>query len=178
MAIKDVRKKKLKRRGAALVEAALVLPTLAIFLGMTMYEYRSYREKMLAQQTTRLNAFYFASHGCEGQGASGGFLGSIANGSVGNTGGFGPAGYSYDTSGSGGADKVLNNNPPGDGAMQAKTDRSFNQATSQVTRHATGGGFSRDLTGNSKVFCNERPEDGDPIGVAKWAFNFFRTGLI
>jgi hypothetical protein len=163
-------------RGAALVEAALVLPTLAIFLGLTMYEYRSYREKMFAQQTTRLNAFYYASHSCTGQMPSGGFMSSIADAQPG--GGLGPSGYQMETAGTNGGGKVLNGNPPGGDAMQAKTSRSFNQASSTVTRHASGGGLARDLKGKSQVFCNEQPEDGDPIGVAKWAFTFFKSGLI
>jgi Flp pilus assembly protein TadG len=174
--------KRKKTRGAALVEAALVLPTLAIFLGLTMYEYRSYREKMHVQQTTRMNSLYYASHGCQGESSldSRGMLsqsGADAN-SAGGANGSPYGGLETGTSGNGAADKVINKGPPNGEGMRAATSRSFNWATSTMTSHAEGGSLSRDVHGKSFVFCNERPEDGDPVGVVKWAFTFFRTGLL
>jgi hypothetical protein len=156
------------KRGAALVEAALVLPTLAIFLSLTMYEYRSYREKMHVQAATRTNSLFYASHGCVGQSS---LEGDIAAGD---------APYSLETPGAGNttSDKVIGKGPPDADAMRAATSRSFNWATSTMTGHATGGGLSRDVHGRSFVFCNERPEDGNPIDMVKWAFGFFRSGLI
>jgi hypothetical protein len=165
---KELRSKH-RQRGAALVEAALVLPTLAIFLGLILYEYRSYREKMISQQTTRTNVLYFASHACDEQA-------TVAAGGLSNVAATSAA-YALDTAPVSGADKVLNGNPPGGGGLRSKTQRTFNEAQSTVTRQASGGGLTRKVTSTSRVYCNERPEDGDPGGVAQWAFGFFKSGL-
>ena len=160
-------RRRTRQRGAALVEAAVVLPVLAIFLGLILYEYTSYKEKMKVQQTARENSLYFASHGCQGQ-----------SGGLGGLGGYGPAGYTLDTDGNTSYDNTINKGPPGGDAMQASTDRSFNMAQSTMTAQATAGGRTRQVKGQSRVYCNERPENGDPIGVMKWAFGFFRTGVL
>jgi hypothetical protein len=34
------------------------------------------------------------------------------------------------------------------------------------------------VKGKSSVYCNERPQDGDPIGVVKWGFSFFKSGFL
>jgi len=156
-----------KQRGAAIVEAAVVLPVLAIFLGLIMYEYSSYKEKMKVQQTSRENALYFASHGCRG-----------GNSGLGGLGGYGPAGYQLDVDGNTTYQGAIDKNPPGADAMKGSTDRSFNSATSSMTAQATGGGRTRTVKGTSQAYCNERPENGDPIGVMKWSFGFFRTGVL
>jgi hypothetical protein len=152
-----------RQRGAALVEAAVVLPVLAIFLGLIMYEYNSYKEKMKVQQTSRENSLYFASHGCRG---GSGF------------GGYGPAGYTLDTDGNTSYQGAIDKGPPGGDAMQGATDRSFNMSQTDMSATATGGGHSRVVKGSSRAYCNERPENGDPIGVMKWSFGFFRTGVL
>ncbi len=151
-----------KQRGAALVEAAVVLPVLAIFLGLIMYEYSSFKEKMKVQQTSRENALYFASHGCQGGGG----------------GGYGPADYTLDNDGNKTYQGAIAKGPPGAGGMEGATDRSFNAAQSSMSATAKGGGRSRTVKGSSKAYCNERPENGDPIGVIKWSFGFFKTGVL
>jgi type II secretory pathway pseudopilin PulG len=156
-----------KQRGAALVEAAVVLPVLAIFLGLIMYEYSSYKEKMKVQQTSRENALYFASHGCRG-----------GSGGLGGLGGYGPAGYTLDNDGNTTYQGAIAKGPPGADAMQGATDRSFNAAQSSMSAQAQGGGRTRTVKGTSQAYCNERPENGDPIGVIKWSFGFFRTGVL
>lgn len=155
------RRARRRQRGAALVEAAVVLPVLAIFLGLIMYEYSAYKEKMRVQQTARENALLFASHGCQGQG-----------------GGYGPAGYSVDTDGNTSYEGPMSHGPPGASGMQGATDRSFNMAQTDLSVVAKGGGRERTVRGSARAYCNERPENGDPIGVIKWSFGFFRTGVL
>ena len=53
-------------RGAALVEAAVVIPVMLVFAGLTMFSYRSYEMKVDKQMGTRAGILYYASHSCEG----------------------------------------------------------------------------------------------------------------
>jgi Flp pilus assembly protein TadG len=55
------------QRGAALVEAAVVIPAMLIFLGCIVFTHTSYSAKMDKQMGTRAGALYFASHNCDGQ---------------------------------------------------------------------------------------------------------------
>lgn len=58
--------KRAKSRGAALVEAAVILPTLVFFIGATVFVYRAYAVKMDKQMGTRAGALSYAVHNCEG----------------------------------------------------------------------------------------------------------------
>ena len=53
-------------RGAALVEAAVVIPVMLVFAGLTMFSYRSYEMKFDKQMGTRAGTLYYASHSCTG----------------------------------------------------------------------------------------------------------------
>jgi hypothetical protein len=56
-----------KERGAALVEAALVIPVMLVFLGLIMFTHRSYDTKMNKQLGTRAGTLFYASHACKGE---------------------------------------------------------------------------------------------------------------
>lgn len=60
------RRNRRKERGAALVEAALVIPVMVVFLGLIMFTHRSYAVKMDKQLGTRAGTLYYASHACKG----------------------------------------------------------------------------------------------------------------
>jgi len=60
------RANKANQRGAALVEAAVVLPCMLVFLGCIMFAHDSYDAKMDIQMQTRAGVMYYASHGCAG----------------------------------------------------------------------------------------------------------------
>jgi hypothetical protein len=53
-------------RGAALVEAAVVIPVMLVFVGCIMFAHRSYAAKMDKQMGARAGILYYASHNCEG----------------------------------------------------------------------------------------------------------------
>lgn len=55
-----------KERGAALVEAALVIPVMVVFIGLIMFTHNSYDQKMDKQLGTRSGSLYYASHACKG----------------------------------------------------------------------------------------------------------------
>jgi hypothetical protein len=60
------RRSRWRRRGAALVEAAVVIPVMLVFLGCIMFVHKSYAMKLNKQHTTRSGAMYYASHACKG----------------------------------------------------------------------------------------------------------------
>ena len=48
------------------MEAAVVIPTLLVFLGLIMYVHKGYAAKMDKQMGTRAGTLYYASHACDG----------------------------------------------------------------------------------------------------------------
>lgn len=54
-------------RGAALVEAAVVIPVMLVFLGLIMFTHKSYEAKLDKQAGTRAAVLYYASHACSGE---------------------------------------------------------------------------------------------------------------
>jgi hypothetical protein len=65
-----------------MVEAIPVLTVMFVFLGMTMYVFRGYKEKLSQDQKTRTDALTEASRACDGGGGSstGASLGGQAGG--------------------------------------------------------------------------------------------------
>lgn len=55
-----------RSRGAAMVEAGLVIPVLVCFLGLGTMMFRGYQTKLESNQSIRSAALDYASHDCEG----------------------------------------------------------------------------------------------------------------
>jgi Flp pilus assembly protein TadG len=55
-----------RARGAAMIEAVIVLSTMLVFLGLIMWTRNSYGMKLDMQQSTRSSSLYYAAHGCKG----------------------------------------------------------------------------------------------------------------
>jgi len=53
-------------RGAALVEAAVVIPVMLVFLGLIVFVHKAYDTKIVKQTNTRATTLYYASHNCKG----------------------------------------------------------------------------------------------------------------
>src|SRR5262245_18554497 len=53
-------------RGAAMVEAVIVVSTMLVFMGIIVFTRRAYGMKLDLQQWTRANALDYASHACTG----------------------------------------------------------------------------------------------------------------
>ena len=151
-------RRRIPQRGAALVEASVVIPVLVIFLGLMKYTRASYAEKIRQQNSTRENSMVYASHGCQGGGSGG------------------AADYSLDANGDSDAQKVIGKKD--DSAAQAATSASFNTATSSMNGTVFVAGKARQISSKSSVYCNEVPQDGDIGGWASFAFNFFKSGLL
>ncbi len=54
-----------RKRGAALVEAAVAIPVMLVFLGTTMFVHKSYDTKLAQQTGVRAEVLYNASHNCD-----------------------------------------------------------------------------------------------------------------
>ncbi len=59
------------QRGAALVEAAVVIPVMLVFLGVITFTHKSYSTKLDKQTTLRAATLYYASHACSGEAPAG-----------------------------------------------------------------------------------------------------------
>lgn len=157
------------QRGAALVEAAVVLPVMIAMLGLTMMMYQAYSAKLVSNQQVRSEVLDYASHACKSQkitysgNTKGG--GSVATGA-------GGAGASDSTSAgalgaSGGSAKAS--------GIMAKAEVSY--ATKSIVNPkpntATAGqGLTLKVNGaKSSALCVEEPQDGSISGIFSYAKN-------
>jgi hypothetical protein len=63
----NILRKRSGKRGAALVEAAVVIPVMLMFLGLIMFTHKSYAMKMDKQMATRSQSMSYASRACDGE---------------------------------------------------------------------------------------------------------------
>jgi hypothetical protein len=54
-----------RQRGAAMVEAAIVIPTMLVFIGLIMWVNKAYETKLDRQTATRASVLYYASKACD-----------------------------------------------------------------------------------------------------------------
>ena len=54
-----------KTRGAAMIEAIVVMGTMLVFLGMTKWAFRAYGGKIDQAAASRRDALYYAAHSCD-----------------------------------------------------------------------------------------------------------------
>jgi len=155
-----------RSRGAALVEAALVLPVMVSFLGLTMFVHRSYADKIDMQATTRSEILYYGSHNCEGNPpAEISKQGDVANptpGADGNTQAMGgKAGVT------GGLDRNW---------QLAKSSRSGQTQAQKVVLWKQSYMLSRPIHADSEVACNEKRYDNTWTAVFQFIGGFARSG--
>lgn len=140
-----------RQRGAAMIEAAIVIPVLCIFIGLIVFTHRSYSTKIEKQTATRAGTLYYASHACEGQlpadvssqiddqdVGAGGSAASKNSGKIGGT-------------NSAGATSALSNQ----GAM-AKATPPPTTVTGTAVQEQRTVNLSRQITAGSEVACNEK----------------------
>jgi len=167
-------RKRAARRGAALVEAAVVIPVMLVFLGCIMFANRSYEAKLDKQMGTRAGILYYASHNCEGE-VPAGIQPPIRT--TGDTGAEPPSGPATDPSRLGGGGNT--------GGAAAGMNRSWNTAKASppdtpvygsAVQDRTRVFLNRDIHAESQVACNEKPFPNKWIAIIQFIGAFARSG--
>lgn len=173
-------KKRNRQRGAALVEAAIVIPVMLVFLGLTMWIHNSYDEKLASQTSTRASVLFYASHNCDEEAPENM---AVQLGSKTSNTGNGTSSQSSDTAPgeAGAADRA--NSKLGDSSKQGAT-RTWNLA--KTHRDTSVGGtavqdrqkvaFTVPITADSEVACNEKRYDSSWTAVFGFVAGFLRSG--
>jgi TadE-like protein len=157
-------------RGAALTEAAVVIPFLLLMFAGIMYVGKMYETKMLVMKTTKQAAWAYAMCNC---GEKGDPTNNVCRASDSITGGKGgsssgtPSGFDSGTVSKGGS---------GPGADVAT--KGFGSSSAQWSQPVVSDVFMGSTTKNMKsqtvVMCNEAPHDGDLKGWLMAAYDSFR----
>lgn len=133
-----------------MVEALVAIPFFMIVFAAAIYVGDVYGSKLKTMRTARAQAWTHASGSCEGNAADTGYAGDADLGQNGES-----------------------NGSPGEGAPgSAVLDRGYDEARSTVVGEATAsgvlGGTKQTVRTKTAVLCNEKPEDGNVIGVFKY----------
>ena len=140
-----------RERGAAMVEALVAIPFFIVIFALIMFVGQFYSEKLRTLRESKKCAWDHTMHGCNG-------------------------GCQADTQSGGSGMEV---SPPG-GSGDSKTDgqltsKDFYQSKFTVKSSATAspyvGGYIKPVESTTTVTCDEVPEDGNPVGVAKYLWN-------
>lgn len=166
--------KRAGRRGAALVEAAVVIPVMLVFLGCIMFANRSYEAKLDKQMGTRAGILYYASHNCEGA-VPAGIMPPIRT--TGDSGAEPPSGPATDPSRLGGGGNS--------GGAAAGMERSWNTARAappdtlvygSAVQDRTRVFLNRSIHAESQVACNEKPFPNKWTAIIQFIGAFARSG--
>jgi hypothetical protein len=139
-----------RSRGAALVEAAIVLPVMVIFLGVMQFAYAASSVTMETQRAAGRDALYVASHGCSDGTA-------VPSGS--------------DLTAPAPAPRQGDRDEPG---KNAALDVRQMEVKRTLTASATGGRYSRVVTRSATFACNPRPYTESAPAWFDWGFEHDR----
>lgn len=168
-----------RERGAALVEAAVVIPVMLVFLGLTMWVHNSYDEKLASQTSTRAGTLYYASHDCDEEVPENlsAQLGTKTSGGTGKS--------TEDSDTAQGADGPAKHagTKLGD-EEQTPMKQSWNKVTAHRDTSVSGTAvaeqkkvaFTVPITADSEVACNEKRYDSSWTAVFKFIPRFLKSG--
>jgi hypothetical protein len=169
-----------RKRGAALVEAAVAIPVMLVFLGTTMFAHRSYDEKIALQMSARSEILYNASHNCAEQAPS--EMSRQLGAGAASSGTSKESGDADTTEGNGGAVDGTSSKLPDD--AQSGVSRSWNLV--KTSRQTTADGsavqeqktvkLNRTITANAEVACNEKRFDNDWTAIFGFIKGFAQSG--
>lgn len=149
------RAKRRRQRGAAMVEALVAIPFFIVIFAVTMFVGQFYQEKLRTIRESKRCAWDHALNGCKG-------------------------GCQADTSTAGSGSEVQPPGGTGDSKANGAQDgtiasKDFYQSKFTVKSQATAsnmiGGYVKNIESTTTVMCDEVPENGDPIGIAKYLWN-------
>jgi TadE-like protein len=156
-----------RTRGAAMVEAAIVLPVLTLFLGLMMFVRAQYSAKLFAMADARQNAWDRAVHAQCGGGSGGGSTPSLEVGDPPN----------------GTKDKVISPGPS-EGAKRQGMDKILRKVEWSANATTSVSRYSGTVSSRSYVFCNEDNygDGGGVVGMFKgfvgFVSSFWKGGLL
>ncbi len=154
----DRLRRQIRRRrstlGAAMLEAAVVMPVLGMFYGLMTYNFKSYDTRIKGDAQMRALVSDSASHSCQGGSAN---LASMGLGIL-----EGATTGAASKHGDQGAAQILGN--------------MVQSAAQSVTQQVLTKWASRTVTSNVKMTCNEKPFDGNIGTWFKYAASAFTGG--
>ncbi len=165
-----------RSRGAALVEAAVVIPVMLVFLGVIMFTNRSYEMKLDRQMGTRAGILFYASHNCETNPPAGVEAPARTTGDSGQSQAGVPSGAATDPNRLGGGGNT--------GGASAGMDRSWNTAHAKSDNTVYGSAvqdrtrvfMNRAIHAESQVACNEKAFPNKWSAIIQFIGAFARTG--
>ena len=166
-------------RGAALVEAAVAIPVMLIFLGTTMFAHASYDEKLAQQASTRSEVLYHASHSCEEQAPREMANQLGANNSTGTS----KSQQESDTSGGEGGKADQAAGKLRDSEQQG-VSRSWNLVKTHRQKTVNGSAvedrkrvsLTREVAADSEVACNEKRFDNSWTAIFGFIKSYAQSG--
>jgi hypothetical protein len=136
------------QRGAALVEAAVVIPSFVLLLGGMLFLHHVLREQQRVMKQTRNDAWTFAMKSCTGNGV-----------------GVPTPPFSSTMPGAPGSDNLSDH-----------LDKATASKSSSVSVTSDSGfNFSQSVSAHTVVFCNNQTSPGDIPGVVKWLIQNFQS---
>lgn len=159
-----------RKRGAALVEAAIVLPTMVFFLGCTVFIHRAYAVKIDKQMGTRAGVMYYASHGCDGEVPKD--MVPILD-------------YADPMNIEGPSTQTADKFGPSAPAIRAGLKRGLNMVRAKPSDTVVSGSgvrdgrtqvLSRKVSARSEVACNEKAYGGSPASLVEFLAAFAKSG--
>lgn len=156
-------KRRRNKRGAALVEAVVVIPFFIIIFASILFVGNLYKEKLRVMRLTKESAWAYAMENC---GTAGHPMTTTGIPRSEGTPGSGPGPTDSESP----TDLSEADKAGGDKAdFEAQKNFGSSEATMQSSVGADGyiGGFTKDVTSHTRVMCNEAPYNGDLVGFLK-----------
>jgi hypothetical protein len=149
------RLRRLCQRGAAMVEALVAIPFFVVIFACTMFVGSFYQEKLRTMAESKRCAWDHSLNGCNG--------GCSAN--------TGSAGSGAEVQPPGGTGSSKTQGSPGSQIMSKDFYQSSFTVQSKTQASNVIGGFVKPIQSTTTVMCDEVPEDGNIVGVAKYLWN-------
>jgi hypothetical protein len=149
-------RRRLRRRGAAMVEALVAIPFFIVIFGCIMFVGSFYQEKLRTMADSKRCAWDHSINGCNG-------------GCNANTATAGSGSELQQPGGGTGSSKTQGS--PGSQIMSKDFYQSSFTVQSQTQASNAIGGFVKPIQSTTTVMCDEVPEDGNLAGVAQYLWN-------
>lgn len=162
---RDTQLRRRRERGAALVEAVVIVPFFIIIFASMIFVGQLYGEKQRTIREAKQNAWVYAMGNCQGS------MSDVSSETDGD-----PMGQlqSSDPNVDPGQTQQFSGSDPGMAKLQQDMGTAVATSTGKVTASKGIGGFTNSLSTTTRVQCNEPPIDGNLFGVFKFAWNLFK----